>query len=134
MTEIQAVGLYAGVNILLMLFLAANVVRHRRRTSISLGIGTDADLEQAVRAQANCLENAVPGLLALTLLALTGASAPILHGFGVALTFGRLAHAHGLLSQPGRSFGRFYGTLITWVSLLGMAVLLVLTPFIPALQ
>ncbi|WP_412545410.1 MAPEG family protein [Maricaulis sp. MIT060901] len=134
MTEIQAVGLYAGLNLLLMIFLAANVVRHRRRTSISLGIGSDADLEQAVRAQANCLENAVPGLLALTLLALTGASALVLHGFGVALTFGRLTHAHGLLTQPGRSFGRFYGTLITWLSLLGMAVLLVLTPFIPALQ
>lgn len=134
MTEIQAVGLYAGLNLLLMIFLAINVTRHRRRTAISLGTGADDALEQAFRAQANCLENAVPGILALALLALAGSGLIIVHVFGAGLTIGRVLHAQGLLSKPGRSFGRFAGTLMTWLSLLGMALLLVLTPFIPALQ
>lgn len=133
MTEIQAVGLYAGLNLLLMIFLAINVTRHRRRSAISLGTGSDEALEQAFRAQANCLENSVPGIVALALLALGGSGMVVVHVFGASLTIGRVMHAQGLLSKPGRSFGRFVGTLLTWLSLLGMALLLVVSPFIPAL-
>ena len=47
MTAMQAVALYAGLNILLLVFLAANVSLNRRRAKISLGTGNDASLEQA---------------------------------------------------------------------------------------
>ena len=134
MTAIQAAGLYAGLNTLLLIFLAYNVTRHRQRTAISLGIGEDAGLEQACRAHGNAIENVVPGIVALAILALTGSSVLVVHILGAVLTIGRVLHAQGLLSAPGRTFGRFFGTLATWISLLVMAVFLVLKPFIPALQ
>ncbi len=129
MTGIEIAGLYGGLLLVLMVVLAYNVSRNRQRTEISLGIGKDPALEQANRVHANLIENAVPGMVGLTLLALTGSSDLIVHGFGVALVLSRILHAQGLLSAPGRTFGRLVGTLLSWLSLLGMGVLLIISAF-----
>jgi hypothetical protein len=125
MTAIQAVALYAGLNILLILFLSVNVSRHRRRAQVSLGTGTDARLEQACRAQGNTVEYVPVSLFALLLMATAGFPALVLHILGVALTLGRFVYAYGLLTSPGPSMGRIAGTALTWLVLLGSALLLI---------
>lgn len=88
MIEIQVVGFYVGVNILLMLFLVVNVVQYCCCIFISLGIGMDVGFEQVVWVQVNCLENVVLGLFVFILLVLIGVLLLILYGFGVVLMFG----------------------------------------------
>ncbi|WP_339740786.1 MAPEG family protein [uncultured Maricaulis sp.] len=124
MTAMQAVALYAGLNILLLLFLAANVSLNRRRTKISLGTGNDAALEQACRTHGNAAESLPPALIALLLLGLLGTGTLIIHILGIALTLGRSLHAYGLLTDPGRSMGRVTGTALTWLVLLASSLLL----------
>ncbi|MGK0266495.1 MAG: putative membrane protein YecN with MAPEG domain [Maricaulis sp.] len=124
MTVMQAVALYAGLNILLLVILAVNVSLNRQRAKISLGIGSDTGLEQACRTHGNAAENLPPALIGLVLLGLLGTGTLVIHALGIALTLGRGLHAYGLLSEPGRSFGRVTGTALTWLVLLASALLL----------
>ena len=118
-SAIDAAGFYAAINIILLVALAYNVTRHRRRAQVSLGIGDDPGLEQACRAHANGVEYVPIGLIALFGLALMSGPAWAVHIAGGALTAGRFLHAQGLLSKPGVTFGRFAGTLLTFLSLVG---------------
>jgi uncharacterized membrane protein YecN with MAPEG domain len=124
MTPIQAVGLYASLNIFLILFLAANVSRNRRRAKVSLGVGRDKGLEQACRAHGNAAEYTPVALIGLALIAMMPTATLYIHALGMALTLGRFAHAYGLLTDGGPSFGRLLGTGLTWVALLGTGLLL----------
>lgn len=129
MTALQAVALYAGLNTLLLLGLALNVSRIRRREKISLGTGSHTLLERAVRTHANGIENVALGLICLWLLATLGYGPIWIHALGFALTFGRAFYSYGLLSQPGPSMGRIVGTGLTWAMLLASALLLIARAF-----
>ena len=125
MTALQAIALYAGLNILLILFLAANVSRHRRRAKISLGTGKDAGLEQAIRAHGNTVEYTPIALIGIYLVSALGFPVLMVHALGTGLTLGRFVYAYGLLSSPGPSIGRLVGTALTWLSLLISGLLLI---------
>jgi len=129
MTSIQIVSLYAGLNILLILFLAGNVSRHRQRAKVSLGTGDDKALEQACRAHGNSVEFIPLGLFALFLMHAMNAPVMQLHIIGGALTFGRILFAYGMLTSYTPSLGRFVGTTITWLTYLASSVLLLIAAF-----
>ncbi|OLF81597.1 hypothetical protein AWH62_02705 [Maricaulis sp. W15] len=116
MTAIQAFALYTGLNGLLLVGLAYNVVRHRQRSKIGLGSGTDAALERACRVHGNAVEYVPIALVILAGLALSSVSALVIHALGICLTLGRILHAWGLSSSAGTSMGRVVGTLFTWIS------------------
>ena len=61
-------------------------------------------------------------MLVLALLALGGLPAALAWGFGGALLLGRVLHALGLSRGGGYSFGRFWGTALTWLVFLLMAL------------
>ncbi len=124
MTALQAVALYAGLNILLLVVLAVNVSLNRQRAKVSLGVGSDPGLEQACRAHGNATETVPAALIGLVLLGLLGTGTLAIHALGIALTLGRGLHAYGLLTEPGRSFGRLIGTALTSLVLLASALLL----------
>ena len=62
------------------------------------------------------------GLFALGLLELCGLPSAWLLAYGTALLLARLLHAFGLSRSGGYSIGRFTGTALTWLLLLGMAL------------
>jgi uncharacterized membrane protein YecN with MAPEG domain len=113
--------LYAGLCALLVLILAARVVRWRMTHRIGLGDGGDAELLRRVRVHGNAIEYLPLCLILLGGMELNGYPAPIIHGFGLALLLTRLAHAWGLSRSSGVSAGRFAGTLVTWTVMLAMA-------------
>jgi uncharacterized membrane protein YecN with MAPEG domain len=120
-------AVYAAAAALLVLFLAGNVVRYRRRLRVGLGSGGHDALNVAVRAHANAVETLPIALLLLLLLELNGAAAGVLHAAGVVLLAARIGHAQGLLMRGGgTSNGRFFGTLGTWLVLVAMALGLLL--------
>lgn len=118
-------GFYAGLSGLLMLWLAWKVVQVRQRSNIGIGDGGNPDLQRAIRVHANFIEYVPLALIMLLILEVTGTPPGFVHIFGFTLFMSRVLHAHGLSGNSGYSKSRFYGTLGTWLTVAGMAGLLV---------
>lgn len=111
-------GLYAALCAFLILALSLRIVALRRRLRVGIGDGGDAGLARAIRAQANAIEY-IPLLLVMLLIAENnGAGMVFVNACGLVLLLARLLHAIGLSGSAGVSFGRFWGTLLTWLVLL----------------
>ncbi|MCU0975650.1 MAG: MAPEG family protein [Steroidobacteraceae bacterium] len=117
-------ALYAALSGILLLVLAALVVRARWATRTALGTGTDPRMERAVRVHANFVEYVPLALLLLLLAELNGLPPIALHAAGLALVVSRVLHAWGLSRHSARSFGRFWGTLGTWITIAALALAL----------
>ena len=114
--------LFAALHVLLMLALAVPIARYRHAHKIGLGDGGDKLLARKIRAHGNFVEYVPLALLMLALLELCGLPAPWAWAFGGAILLGRLLHAAGLSRHGGYSMGRFWGTSLTWLSFLLMAL------------
>ena len=114
--------LFAALHVLLMLALAVPIARHRHAHKVGLGDGGDKLLARRIRVHGNFTEYVPLALLVLALLEACGLAAAAVWGFGGVLLLGRLLHAAGLSGSSGYSKGRFWGTALTWLSLLLMAL------------
>jgi len=114
--------LFASLHVLLLLALLVPISRYRREHRIGLGDGGDALLLRKIRVHANFIEHVPLALLMLALLELADLSPPLLWLGGGALLLGRVMHAAGMYRRAGYSFGRFWGTALTWGVLLAMAL------------
>ena len=114
--------LFACLHVLLMLGLAVPIARHRHAHKIGLGDGGDKLLARKIRVHGNFIEHVPLALLVLALLELCGLAPAWVSGFGSALLLGRVLHAFGLSRSGGYSFGRFTGTVLTWLVFLAMAL------------
>lgn len=118
-------ALYTGLFLILLLALAASVVRRRLRGQVSLGDGGDTALRQAIRAHGNAAEYVPIVLISLGVLENMGTSAVLLHLYGGVFFLGRLLHAWGLAQPQGVSNARKGGILLSWLVMLAMAVQLI---------
>jgi uncharacterized membrane protein YecN with MAPEG domain len=114
--------LVASLHVLLYVVLALRVVLHRRASRIGVGTGGDSAMALRVRVHGNFAEYVPLALLMLAVLELSAMPAALLWTCGVALLLARVLHAVGLGRSPGYSFGRFAGTLLTFLVLLAMAL------------
>lgn len=119
-------GIYAGLCGLLLVVLYVRVSQRRLATKIGLGAGGDADLEQRTRAHANFIESVPIGLILLFLVEQSGIGSLYVHAFGAVFLLARVLHAQGMSSSPGRSFGRFYGSIGTLIVLATLSITLVI--------
>jgi uncharacterized protein len=115
-------ALYAGLLGILYLALGGLVVSNRRRARIGLGTGSDTALERAVRVHGNFAEYTPLFLVLLLVAELAGGAALLLHLAGAAYFLARIAHAFGLSQSSGTSQGRFFGTLVSWIAILVLAL------------
>ena len=113
--------LFACLHVLLMLGLAVPIARHRHAHKIGLGDGGDKLLARKIRVHGNFVEYVPFALLLLALLELCGLAVAAVWGFG-GLLLARLLHAAGLSRSGGYSIGRFWGTALTWLVFLLMAL------------
>ena len=117
-------SIYAALSALLVIVLALRVVQSRQKHKVGLGDNGEANLQQRIRVHANAIENLPLALLLLMLLEMQGIPAHWLHGLGAALVSARVLHAWGFSRRKGVSFGRFVGTIVTWLVMLAMALIL----------
>ena len=75
-----------------------------------------------MRVHANFIEYVPMALLMLALLELAGLAATWLWAMGGVLLAARMLHGFGLSRHAGYSFGRFWGTLLTWIVMVAMAL------------
>ena len=114
--------LIASLHVLLYVVLALRVVLRRRASRIGVGTGGDEAMALRVRVHGNFAEYVPLALLMLALLELSSLPAALLWTCGIALLLARVLHAVGLGGSAGYSFGRFAGTLLTFLVLLAMAL------------
>ncbi|NVJ61264.1 MAG: MAPEG family protein [Gammaproteobacteria bacterium] len=115
-------ALYGSLCALLVLVLAIRVVRQRRQFKIGVGSGDQKQLELSIRVHSNAVEYIPIALILLALFEANNGNSYLAHSMGMLLVIGRVLHAQGLGSSPGVSFGRFWGTLFTWVAILALSV------------
>lgn len=115
-------SLYASLLALIILWLSYNVVNFRRKRQVDLGDGGHDDGIRHIRAQQNTLEY-IPLILVLMVIYEINNGLPlILHITGIVLVIARIIYPLGLVAKKGASFGRFYGTLFTWLVLLTLII------------
>jgi len=122
-------AIYAALCGLLLLGLAWRVVDVRRRERIGIGDGQNRVLERRIRIHANAVEYVPMALILLALTEAAGTPAWSVHLAGATLLCARLLHAVGMTRSAGHSVGRFYGVLLTWLTILGLSFTLLLRPY-----
>lgn len=115
-------ALYGALTALLIIALSLRVVKLRRAQGIGLGDGGNKEILHAMRVQANLVEYAPIALLLLLFLELNLLARPWLHLFGVVFIVARLIHVWGFGGSSGTSVGRVLGTLLTWLTIIAMAI------------
>ncbi|MGB1560605.1 MAG: MAPEG family protein [Sinimarinibacterium flocculans] len=116
--------LYAGLLAILFLALSLRVVQ--KRSNVSLGDGGDPELLRRIRGHGNFTEYVPLILLMMAMLEVGGATpAWLLHLLGATLVVARVLHGIALSYTAKWKFGRFYGTLVTFILLLVLALLCV---------
>ena len=110
----QVTAIYAGLLALMMVFLASQVVRLRGKHQITIGDGGNPSMLVGNRVFGNFAEYVPMALVTMMLAESAGTPSWAIHGLGVALVAGRIAHALGLRHDRGTTPGRFVGMNLTW--------------------
>lgn len=113
---------YAALFGLLLISLSARIPIWRRRLRVGIGTGGEEALARLIRVHGNFTEYVPTALLLLLLNEMNGSSNLLLHSAGIALLAGRILHAFGLAASSGLSFGRFWGTAVTWLVILVLSL------------
>ena len=122
--QLNALSLWVGLNLLLTLLLALNVVRNRFKAQGDSG--DPVTLEKAVRAHGNNPEY-VPGILiGLGLMAMTGASAQTINILGGTLFVVRILHAYGIQQSKVPNIFGLVGNFGTWLTMLCVVTTLIM--------
>jgi uncharacterized membrane protein YecN with MAPEG domain len=122
--QLNALSLWVGLNLLLTLLLALNVVRNRFKAQGDSG--DPVTLEKAVRAHGNNTEY-VPGILiGLGLMAMTGASAQTISILGGTLFVARILHAYGIQQSKVPNIFGLVGNFGTWLTMLCVVTTLIM--------
>lgn len=117
-------ALFAALLTIFLIFISYRISLLRRKHKIGVGSAGNDEMQLAIRVQANFVEFVPMALLLLLLLEAGGIRHLILYALGAILLLGRILHFTGLSKFQGRSFGRYYGTILTWTMMLISALLL----------
>ncbi|MEQ8411260.1 MAG: MAPEG family protein [Erythrobacter sp.] len=106
---------------ILNIWLMVRIGTVRQATGISVGDGGSEPLQRRMRAQANFVENTPFVLVLVAGIELAGAGSWWLQYVAALYIIGRIAHGFGM-DGGSKQVGRMVGTLITMLTLLGLAV------------
>jgi uncharacterized membrane protein YecN with MAPEG domain len=120
--QTSALALYVGLNLLLTLVLAINVVRHRFKGES----GNPVALEKAVRAHGNNTEYVPIILVGLCVTAMMGTSAQTISILGGTLFVARVFHAYGIQQSKVPNIFGMVGNIVTWLVMLCIGAKLIL--------
>ena len=120
--QTSALALYVGLNLLLTLVLAINVVRHRFKGES----GDPVALEKAVRAHGNNTEYVPIILVGLCVTAMMGTSAQTISILGGTLFVARVFHAYGIQQGKVPNIFGMVGNIVTWLVMLCIGAKLIL--------
>ncbi len=121
-TAIAIVGLYSGLNALILVWLSAATSSLRGKYRVSIGDGGNKHLQRIMRGHANAIENMAIVLILMLIMAALGTPGYVLHGFGLVFTAGRFFHAWHFIQEDAPRWQRFYGAVATLIVLIAAAI------------
>lgn len=111
----------AAAAAILNVWLSIRVGAIRRAAGVSVGAGGSEPLERRMRAQLNFVENTPFVLILIAAIELSGKGDPWLAYVAGVFILARVAHAFGM-DGGSLQVGRLFGTVVTLLTLLGLAV------------
>lgn len=123
------VPFYAGLLVLLFMFLSVRVVRLRRSLKVTIGDSGNKELLRAMRVHSNFAEYVPLALLLLLALELQAFYPWVLHLLGAVLLLGRLLHAYGVSQLKETLVFRIAGMACTFL-VMGFASLWLIYRFV----
>jgi len=121
-------ALYASLLALLMIWLAVQVIKQRRKNRIAYADGGIEGLQVARSAHGNAVDYIPITVILLALIEFNGANVLLIHGLGIIFLVGRVLHARAILAQELK--GRINGMKLTFAVMFVLVVLnLVYLPF-----
>ena len=118
----------AGACALLNLWLGMRVSQLRIRDKVSVGDGGNAGVTARMRAHANFVEYTPIFLILLGLVELARGTQTWLWAVGILFVLGRLLHPFGM-DRPAPNALRMGGTILTWLTLAGIAIYALSIPY-----
>lgn len=112
-TSVAITAIYAAIFGLAMTVLSATVAAGRGRYKVGYGDGDNERLRRLIRIHGNFAEYVPLALVLLLILELSGGSATLLHGLGIALIVARMLHVIGLVGEKDVTIARAGGTGLT---------------------
>lgn len=115
------IPIYAALLAFLFIYLSLRVIGVRRRMQVAIGAGGHAELERAMRVQANFAEYVPIALISILFTETLYGSGWWIHALGTSLVIGRAVHAWGV--SHGRENLRFRvtGMLLTFAVIITSA-------------
>ena len=120
--SIAIVGLYTSLNALILIWISVATAKLRGKYKVSIGDGGNEHMLRIMRGHANAVENMSIVLLLLLIMAALGTPTLVLHGFGIVFTFARLIHAWHFIQEDAARWQRYYGSVLTLVVTLVLAL------------
>lgn len=106
---LSAVGIYAALNMAILIWLANETGKLRRKHKVAIGDGGVKHLTRIIRGHANAVENMPMFLIMLMIAALMGMPVIAIHLLGLVFTIGRAAHAWHFIQEDASFKTRFGG-------------------------
>lgn len=119
---LAAVGVYAALNMAVLIWIAVETARLRGKYKVSIGDGGVKHLVRILRGHANAVENMPMFFVLMVIGALLGMPALAAHLLGIVFTIGRVMHAWHFIQEDAPRWQRGGGITL---SLLAQSVLLV---------
>lgn len=121
-------ALYAALLALLMMWLAVQVIKQRRKNKVAYADGGIEGLQIARSAQGNAVDSIPITVILLALLEMNGANVLLIHGLGILFLVARIVHARAILAQDLK--GRIMGMKLTFATMFTLVILnVVYLPF-----
>ncbi len=129
--SVQISAFYAGIMGLFVIYMAKLVTDVRLKIKKTATDEQKLALHVAVRAHGNAIEYIPIALVLLLMAELSGWSSLWLHGFGAMFVLARISHGYGYTKTLGKpSKFRFYGIIFTWLAIIGLSVLNIVSFFL----
>ncbi|MCZ0921623.1 MAPEG family protein [Vibrio diabolicus] len=114
-------ALYASILAILIIWLAAQVIKQRRLNQVAYADGGVEALQIARSAQSNATEYIPITLILMALLESNSAYPTWIHLTGIIFVIGRIIHARGILKEDLKR--RVRGMQVTFLVILSLVVL-----------
>jgi uncharacterized membrane protein YecN with MAPEG domain len=114
---------YGAILAIIIVALGINVTVHRVKLKVPLGDGGNAEMLRMIRLHGNAVEYIPLALVLMAIYELNGGWHIALHIAGIAMVAARLIQTAGMWSTEVAGAGRRVGQSLTWLSLIGLALL-----------
>ncbi len=128
---LSAVGIYAALNMAILLWITTVTGKLRGKYKVSIGDGGVQHLIRIIRGHANAIENIPMFFILMLISALLGMPAMAAHGLGLVFTIGRALHAWHFIQEDAPGWQRaggfvlsFLAQIVLLVGLLGHGLLM----------